>query len=70
MTQLLYSLPFLACPIGMGFMMLFMMCGKGHEAHGETTHDAELANLRAEVEQLRFSRQVADSATSAPGESR
>ena len=70
MTQLLYSLPFLACPIGMGFMMLFMMRGKGHEAHGETTHDVELANLRAEVEQLRLSRQVANTATSAPGKSR
>ena len=70
MTQLLYSLPLLACPIGMGLMMFFMMRGKGHETHGETTHDAELTTLRAEVEQLRLSRQVADSATSAPGESR
>jgi hypothetical protein len=58
MNNLLYLLPALACPVGMGLMMWFMMRGKRPAA--EPTHtvpataqDQELARLRKEVEALR-----------------
>jgi len=58
----LYALALLACPIGMGLMMLLMMRGRHRPAQPradlsrsaeETQRDAELARLRAEVDQLR-----------------
>lgn len=63
MHQLLYAVPLLACPVGMGLMMYFMMRGtkQGTPAQPPTT-SAELAQLRAEVDQLR-----AAQADSAPG---
>jgi hypothetical protein len=57
MDKLLYVLPALACPIGMGAMMWFMMRGGKTQATGGQQQDSpqvqELAVLRAEVEQLR-----------------
>jgi hypothetical protein len=67
MTNLLYVLPALACPIGMGAMMWFMMRGMGGNkpappqpgpyagSPGADT-DAEIARLRAQVDQLEAAR--------------
>lgn len=57
MTEVLYALALLACPVGMGVMMWFMMRGGKHSAPAAppqpSTSDAELVALRAEVDQLR-----------------
>lgn len=55
MEQLLYILPALACPVGMGLMMWFMMRGRGHGATptGTLELEQELAQLRAQVDALR-----------------
>ena len=60
MSQIFYAAAVLACPLGMGLMMWFMMRGNGSHnsapAQGQAQHsdaDAELAKLRAEVDQLR-----------------
>lgn len=37
MSSILYTLPFLACPIGMGLMMWLMMRGKRADAPGTPT---------------------------------
>ncbi|MBP2348985.1 hypothetical protein JOF29_000068 [Kribbella aluminosa] len=60
MKELLYSLPLLACPLGMGLMMWFMMRGKkeGQAQNGaprsaaDVAADAQIASLRAELDQL------------------
>lgn len=60
MSEALYALALLACPVGMGLMMWFMMRGsKGTSAQPDPTDEAgpaELAKLRAEVDQLRGQR--------------
>jgi len=55
MTQAFYALAVLACPVGMGVMMWFMMRGGWHSAPpaGPTVSDTELAALRAELDRLR-----------------
>ncbi|TFD21514.1 DUF2933 domain-containing protein [Cryobacterium sp. TMS1-13-1] len=61
MTQTLYTLALLACPVGMGLMMWFMMRGMKHGNESDAPSspspspaaDAELTKLRAEVDQLR-----------------
>jgi hypothetical protein len=55
MSELLYPLALLACPVGMGLMMWFMMRGKKDhaEAPAAPITDAELIRLRSEVDQLR-----------------
>lgn len=66
MSQVLFSLALLACPVGMGLMMWFMMRGKksGDEQQapllGSSANDAELAKLRAEMDQLRASQRDAE----------
>jgi hypothetical protein len=58
MPDLIYLLAVLACPVGMGVMMLVMMRGN-HDKHGNQTSGApsdEVAQLRAEVESLRAQR--------------
>ncbi len=61
MTEALYALALLACPLGMGVMMWFMMRGGGKAPAAtppaySSTSDAELAQLRTEVDQLRAAR--------------
>ncbi|MET9817334.1 MULTISPECIES: hypothetical protein [unclassified Streptomyces] len=51
MENLLYLLPALACPVGMGLMMWFMM--RGRHSAPTTAQERELAGLRKEVEALR-----------------
>lgn len=53
MEQLLYVLPLLACPVGMGLMMWFMMRKPRRTASPPSSSQAELARLRAEVDQLK-----------------
>ena len=50
MSHLIAALPLLACPLGMGVMMLFM--GRGHRGT-EPGRDTELARLQAEIDRLR-----------------
>lgn len=59
MSQAFYSLALLACPLGLGAMMWMMMRGTKKDAGQQTGAstaaggtDAELARLRAEVDQL------------------
>ena len=64
MSESLYLLAVLACPVGMGLMMWMMMKMQGSSASGaakspaETSVDkqAELIKLRAEIDQLRAER--------------
>ena len=58
MSEIFYAAAILACPVGMGVMMWFMMRGmkspppkQDHPKH--TSADAELTQLRAEMDQLR-----------------
>jgi hypothetical protein len=59
MDNLLYILPALACPVGMGLMMWLVMRGKRPTADQPpytaptTAQEQELARLRKEVEALR-----------------
>lgn len=61
MNQVLFSLALLACPVGMGLMMWFMMRGRKDTPPSSppAATDAELARLRAEVDQLRAARRDA-----------
>ncbi len=57
MTQIFFSLAVLACPVGMGLMMWFMMRGnKQSPPTAPTATDdpstADLVRLRAEIDQL------------------
>ena len=56
MSQVLYTLALLACPVGVGLMMWFMMRGKKHDGAATSLSPgdaAELATLRAEADLLR-----------------
>ncbi|WP_328478444.1 hypothetical protein OHS71_08515 [Streptomyces sp. NBC_00377] len=60
MENLLYILPALACPIGMGLMMWLMMRPK-HGAQTDSTADRqELVRLRKEIDALRDERMPQD----------
>jgi len=54
MEQLLYGVAVLACPVGMGLMMWFM--ARGQRKNPADTDDQQVAQLRAEVEQLKAER--------------
>jgi hypothetical protein len=77
MKELLYSLPLLACPVGMGLMMWFMMRGKKNpQPRTETPDagtDAQIASLRAELDQVRAGqrdRETSADRTSGPATAR
>jgi cytochrome c-type biogenesis protein CcmH/NrfF len=57
MSQLLYALPLLACPVAMGLMMWFMMRSKATDQQAQSAPTAEqeqeLIRLRKEVDALR-----------------
>jgi hypothetical protein len=59
-TEAFYALAVLACPVGMGLMMWFMMRGGKHSTPAApaqpSASDAELVALRAEIDQLRAAR--------------
>ncbi|MCZ4102793.1 MULTISPECIES: hypothetical protein [Streptomyces] len=69
MSQLLYALPLLACPVGMGAMMWFMMRG-GKKPASEQPSDqaATLTRLQAEIDQLRATQRDADAQEARPSE--
>jgi flagellar basal body-associated protein FliL len=53
MSESLYALAVLACPVGMGAMMWMMMRGQHKTAAPDTAaQQAELAALRAQIDQL------------------
>lgn len=52
MSQIFYGLALLACPVGMGAMMFFMMRGNKKE-QPEPGSVEELVRMRAEIDQLR-----------------
>jgi hypothetical protein len=52
-SEIFYSLAILACPVGMGLMMWFMMRGMNSAPAAAPAQDAELARMRAEIDQLR-----------------
>jgi hypothetical protein len=69
MQQLLYVFPALACPVGMGVMMWFMMRGKDakqNDAGMSQTQDEELARLQAELDDLRARRAAGGPASKPP----
>lgn len=53
MENLLYVLPALACPIGMGLMMWFMMRPKRGAQTDSAPDRQELVRLRKEIDALR-----------------
>ena len=55
MDKLLYVLPALACPLGMGFMMWMMMRPNKKQAEPgrPSPQEQELARLRSEIAALR-----------------
>jgi hypothetical protein len=57
MESLLLGLAALACPIGMGVMMWMMARGqRGGNANGQDSKQDQVAQLRAEIEQLKADR--------------
>ena len=55
MSEVLFSLALLACTVGMGLMMWFMMRGRKDAPPSSpppATADAEVVRLRSEVDQL------------------
>lgn len=67
MSEALYALAVLACPVGMGLMMWFMMRGmKSSPAQAKPSEEAELAKLRAEIDQLQARQKDLSGEPSAP----
>lgn len=65
MSESLYTLALLACPVGMGAMMWMMMRGQHKTAEPDTAaKQAELTALRAELDQLQAERREAQRAAS------
>jgi hypothetical protein len=58
MQQLLYLLPALACPLGMGAMMFFMMRPGGKQTEQPPSAERqEIADLRQQVQLMRAEQQ-------------
>ncbi|MEV0486581.1 hypothetical protein AB0I69_39040 [Streptomyces sp. NPDC050508] len=53
MDKLLYVLPVLACPVGMGLMMWLMMRPRHGAQSASSTDQQELLRLRKEIDALR-----------------
>ncbi|MEO5321025.1 hypothetical protein PV761_20860 [Arthrobacter sp. CC3] len=68
MSEVLLPLALLACPLTMGLMMWFMMRGgkDSSEPSPPADNDAELAKLRAQVDQLRAAQREAAGTTVEP----
>ncbi|RZU30693.1 hypothetical protein [Blastococcus saxobsidens] len=60
MSEPLYLLALLACPVGMGAMMWWMSRGHGSARQPSADRLSELAGLRAEIDQLRAERSATD----------
>ena len=54
MRQLFYGLAVLACPIGMGLVMRLMI--RGQRGSAPSSHQQQVAQLRAELDQLKAER--------------
>ena len=76
MVEMFYAAALLACPLGMGLMMWFMMRGHRQQSPPQLIQDpaqgagdAELARLRTEVDELRAAQRAAAAApvAGAPG---
>ena len=69
MSEAFYALAVLACPVGMGLMMWFMMRGAQHPrgAAQQPSGDAEVVALRAELDQLQAELRQSQRGSSAPG---
>ena len=68
MSETLYALAVLACPVGMGAMMWMMMRGQHKTLDSDTgVKQAELTALRAQLDQLQAERRDAQP-TSSNGE--
>ena len=68
MAESFYLLALLACPVGMGLMMWFMMRGskQAPPAGQQQGEDGDVVALRAELDQLRT--QVRDGETKVPAQ--
>ena len=67
MSEALYAFALLACPVGMGAMMWFMMRGsKSSPTQAKPVEETELVKLRAEVDQLRAGQRDVSGEPSAP----
>lgn len=53
MSELFYGIAVLACPVGMGAMMWFMMRGGRSQSQPQADSAVELTRMRAEIDQLR-----------------
>lgn len=53
MEQLFYAVALLACPVGMGLMMFFMMRRPSETTAPNSASPGELTRLRAEVDHLK-----------------
>ena len=60
MEQILYPLVILLCPLGMGVMMWIMMRADKTKPRDRSPEDstAEVARLRAEVDEMRAARRL------------
>jgi hypothetical protein len=56
MQALFLGVAVLACPIGMGLMMWLMMRGGRNKASGDTGGQHQVAQLRAEIDELKADR--------------
>lgn len=56
MDSVLLGVAVLACPVGMGAMMWMMNRGGHHDSGKATAGDEQVAQLRAEIEQLKADR--------------
>lgn len=67
MSESLYAVAVLACPLGMGAMMWLMMRGGRHSPVSDAAErQAEISALRAELDQLQAEQREASRSTARP----